>query len=213
MKKLKRIISTMLALVLTVTILPQTNVVNVNAAEITATASLPTLGYTNTPTKIGGKEQDEKWLQTNLKIGSKQTRVFCLDLGETCRTGDEYSVNYEGSDSWKTWTTASSDTKHKLYSYIAAWYCGTPSDKRWVYAQALIWSVREGYTSKSQLKAVIQQLIDDPVKFGDKSYKTSDTAEEMYNKIFNGNSYSVDYRVWKNENNNRQDLIEFKKMF
>jgi hypothetical protein len=212
-KKLKRIISTMLALVLTVTILPQTSVVDVNAAEIKATASLPVLGYTKTPTQIGGKEQDEKWLQTNLKIGesSKNTRVFCLDLGETCRTGDEYSVNYNGTSSWNTWTTASTNTKHKLYTYIAHWYCNKVSNKRWIYAQALIWSVREGYTSKDQLKAVIKQLIDDPVVSGSTNYGADATTEALYNQIFDGDAYSVDYRVWKNENNNRQDLIEFKK--
>ena len=40
------------------------------------------------------------------------------------------------------------------------------SNKAWVYAQCLIWSVEEGYTSESNLKSVINQVkrIQDIIK-------------------------------------------------
>lgn len=75
MSKLRRFISGLLAFVLLITVMPQSNVTKVNAAQIKAVASLPTLGYTKTPTKIGSKEHDVKWFQNIINIISDLKRA------------------------------------------------------------------------------------------------------------------------------------------
>jgi hypothetical protein len=210
MKGLKRLISMILVLVMIVTIMPQSQIVTVNAKTVTSTASLPILGYTNNPISIGAKEQDEKWLQTKLDGNA----VFCLDLGKTCRTGDKFSYNYDSdSNAWVTYTSESSNAKRALYAKIGYWYSNNKSKTRWIYAQALFWSVAEGYTSESQLKAVITRLNNDPVtSSGGTVYKSSSTASALYKAIFEADGVqSIEVREWTNEANNRQKLLEINK--
>lgn len=201
----------MLAVVMLITMLPQTQLVNVNAAALTATASVPYLGHTTNPIKIGTKQQDEKWVQTVLKEGNKTHYVFCLDLGKTCRTGDTFSYNYTtGTDAWETYSSESTNETRALYAKIGHWYYnnGNFTKKRWIYAQALIWAVTEGETSKTELTNVIKALNDDPVIYGSTSYKSTKTAANLYSEIFDVNNVSIKVRTWVNENNNRQKLFE-----
>lgn len=191
--------------------LPQTQLVNVKASTITATASVPFLGHTTNPIKIGTKEQSEKWVQTVLKVENKKTYVFCLDLGKTCRTGDTFSYNYTtGTDAWETYSSESSNEARALYAKIGHWYYnnGNYTKKRWIYAQALIWAVSEGETSKTELTNVIKALNDDPVTYENTSYKSTKTAANLYSEIFDKENVSIRVRTWVNENNNRQKLFE-----
>ena len=63
------------------------------------------------------------------------------------------------------------------------------SNKAWVYAQCLIWSVEEGYTSESNLKSVINQVKKNT------GYYKDDT---LYSDIFEvGKKVECDIYIWK----------------
>ena len=167
MNKIKRIVAMMLAIVMSITVLPQSTK-KVQAA--TGKASLVNIGRLGT-VNIGEKSESGTWLKT--MVNGKP--VFCQDLGKACHTGDVYvSSNDE----------ISSDNSNKKISVEAKtgyWYAYVKkkANKAWVYAQCLIWSAEEGRTSESQLKDVIKQVRNNTGYYNDK------TVNEIYNQIFN----------------------------
>lgn len=143
-------------------------------------ASLESLGKLGT-VNIGSKSESGTWLQT--QVDSKP--VFCMDLGKACHTGYTYK-----SES-KTISSDDSSTKNKLEAKIGYWYDQVKkgSNKAWVYAQCLIWSVEEGYTSESNLKSVINQVKKNT------GYYKDDT---LYSDIFEvGKKVECDIYIWK----------------
>ena len=143
-------------------------------------ASLESLGKLGT-VNIGSKSESGTWLQT--QVDSKP--VFCMDLGKACHTGYTYK-----SES-KTISSDDSSTKNKLEAKIGYWYDQVKkgSNKAWVYAQCLIWSVEEGCTSESNLKSVINQ-----VKKNTGYYKD----DSLYSDIFEvGKKVECDIYIWK----------------
>lgn len=174
--KMKKMIAGLLA-----TVMITTNVcpmVSVSAAS--GVASLESLGKLGT-VNIGSKSESGTWLQT--QVDSKP--VFCMDLGKACHTGYTYK-----SES-KTISSDDSSTKNKLEAKIGYWYDQVKkgSNKAWVYAQCLIWSVEEGYTSESNLKSVINQVKKNT------GYYKDDT---LYSDIFEiGKKVECDIYIWK----------------
>ena len=143
-------------------------------------ASLESLGKLGT-VNIGSKSESGTWLQT--QVDSKP--VFCMDLGKACHTGYTYK-----SES-KTISSDDANTKNKLEAKIGYWYAQVKkgSNKAWVYAQCLIWSVEEGHTSESNLKSVINQ-----VKKNTGYYKD----DSLYSDIFEvGKKVECDIYIWK----------------
>lgn len=94
--KLKRILSAVLALLMFLTVIPQSQV-SVMAAQ--GTASLSNLGKLGT-VNIGSKSESGTWLKT--KVNGKA--AFCRDLGKSCHTGYVYESSEE---------RLSSDSKNK----------------------------------------------------------------------------------------------------
>lgn len=163
-KTMRKIIAVVLCAAILIGILPQTNVM-----AATKSATLSNLGNLGT-VSIGDKTESGIWYQT--QIAEKPT--FCLDLGKACHSGDVY---VSSTDSY---SSDSSNTKKALEAKIGYWYYTTKkqSIKAWVYAQCLIWSVEEGYTSKSELTDVIKQVRSNT------GYYNSKTAAELYKQIF-----------------------------
>ena len=175
-KKIKKMVAGLLAAVMiTTNVCPM---VSVSAAS--GVASLESLGKLGT-VNIGSKSESGTWLQT--QVDSKP--VFCMDLGKACHTGYTYK-----SES-KTISSDDTNTKNKLEAKIGYWYDQVKkgSNKAWVYAQCLIWSVEEGYTSESNLKSVINQ-----VKKNTGYYKD----DMLYSDIFEvGKKVECDIYIWK----------------
>ena len=174
--KMKKMVAGLLAAVMiTTNFCPM---VSVSAAS--GVASLESLGKLGT-VNIGSKSESGTWLQT--QVDSKP--VFCMDLGKACHTGYAYK-----SES-KTISSDDASTKNKLEAKIGYWYDQVKkgSNKAWVYAQCLIWSVEEGYTSESNLKSVINQ-----VKKNTGYYKD----DSLYSDIFEvGKKVECDIYIWK----------------
>ena len=174
--KMKKMVAGLLA-----TIMITTNVCPmfpVRAAS--GVASLESLGKLGT-VNIGSKSESGTWLQT--QVDSKP--VFCMDLGKACHTGYTYK-----SES-KTISSDDANTKNKLEAKIGYWYDQVKkgSNKAWVYAQCLIWSIEEGYTSESNLKSVINQVKKNT------GYYKDDT---LYSDIFEvGKKVECDIYIWK----------------
>lgn len=165
--KVKRVIATMLMLALIIGLVPVNNVVLTKAA--TSSASLSYLGSLGT-VEIGDKSESGNWYQ--IKVGGNA--AFCLDLGLACHSGDTYESETD------TYSSDSSNKKKSLEAYVGYWYDQTKNQSRkaWVYAQCLMWSIEEGYTSKSELTDVIKQVRSNT------GYYDSKTAAELYDEIF-----------------------------
>ena len=191
--KMKKMVAGLLA-----TIMITTNICPmfpVRAAS--GVASLESLGKLGT-VNIGSKSESGTWLQT--QVDSKP--VFCMDLGKACHTGYTYK-----SES-KIISSDDSSTKNKLEAKIGYWYDQVKkgSNKAWVYAQCLIWSVEEGYTSESNLKSVINQ-----VKKNTGYYKD----DSLYSDIFEvGKKVECDIYIWKysgtTDDSEVQNLLQIK---
>ena len=170
--KMKKMIAGLLA-----TVMITTNVCPMVLVSATSgVASLESLGKLGT-VNIGSKSESGTWLQT--QVDSKP--VFCMDLGKACHTGYTYKSESK---------TISSDDS-KLEAKIGYWYDQVKkgSNKAWVYAQCLIWSVEEGYTSESNLKSVINQVKKNT------GYYKDDT---LYSDIFEvGKKVECDIYIWK----------------
>ena len=180
-----------LAVIMTITALPQLPL-TVQAA--TGYASLSNLGNLGT-VNIGSKTESGTWYKTH--VNSKAT--FCMDLGKACHSGDVYVSETD---------EISSDSKNKkdsLEAKIGYWYSITKkkANKAWVYAQCLIWSVEENCTSESELKDVIKQVRNNT------GYYDSQTVNEIYKEIFDvSGTVTCSVTKWTSSANSRQVLME-----
>lgn len=191
MNKLKKLLAMMLAVIMSITVLPQ-SATNVHAA--TGSASLSNLGQLGT-VNIGSKSESGTWLKT--MVNGKP--VFCLDLGKACHTGDVY-VSSSGEIS-----SDSSSAKTAVEAKAGYWfaYKMKKSNKAWVYAQCLIWSAEEGRTSESQLKDVIKQVRNNTGYYSDKS------VDEIYEEIFEvDHVVTCEITKWTSSAYARQVLLE-----
>ena len=142
-------------------------------AKKTLAATLPVkldmLG-THGTTKIGSKTKSGDWY----KMTVESNDAFCMNLGYTCHTGDQYSVNSSG-----TYSTADGGKK-ALKAYIGYWYDQTMkgSNKAFIIAQALLWGIQEDKTSESELKAIITNIKKAS------GYYSSKTTNQLYSEIF-----------------------------
>lgn len=172
----------------------------VEAAEVQAASSsvsLSNLGKLGT-LKVGAKTKEGNWWQ--MHIGGED--AFCMTLGYTCHTGD----SYQSSDA--VYKSTDSGIKGKE-AYIGYWYdqVRKRSNSAYIMAQALFWGLREGETSKSQLKAVIERVKKNTGKFSGK------TSEQLYEDIFDrSKTVSVSVLEWEYSGfgSKRQKLLTVK---
>lgn len=171
-------------------------------AEKTLAATTPVkldnLGSHGT-TKIGSKTKSGDWY----KMTVESKTAFCMNLGYTCHTGDQYSVNSSG-----TYSTADGGKK-ALKAYIGYWYDETmkESNKAYVIAQALLWGIQEGKTSESELKTIITNIKKAS------GYYSSKTTEQLYNAIFGkSGTLTAKFTEWKygGSSSHRQVLLYLK---
>ena len=171
-------------------------------AEKTLAATTPVkldnLGSHGT-TMIGGKTKSGDWYK--MTVDGK--KAFCMNLGYTCHTGDQYSANSSG-----TYSTADGGKK-ALKAYIGYWYDETmkESNKAYIIAQSLLWGIQEGKTSESELKTIITN-----VKKAS-GYYSSKTTEQLYSAIFEkSGTLTAKFTEWKygGSSSHRQVLLSLK---
>ena len=171
-------------------------------AKKTLAATLPVkldnLG-THGTIKIGSKSKSGDWYK--MTVDGK--KAFCMNLGYTCHTGDQYSVNSSG-----TYSTADGGKK-ALKAYIGYWYDLTmkKSNKAYIIAQALLWGIQEDKTSESELKTIITNIKKAS------GYYSSKTTEQIYNAIFKKTgTLTVKFKEYKygGSSSHRQVLLHLK---
>ncbi|MBR1865739.1 MAG: hypothetical protein IJ801_04460 [Lachnospiraceae bacterium] len=186
-KKVYRLLSFVLAMAMLMGLFPA-GVITVNAAD-TASVTLTSLGQQGT-VKFGSKTKSGTWWQMNLN-GKK---AFCLDLGYTCHNGNTYAVVES-----KKWDQDTNGEKSKYYARIVRWYVVDKkrSKKGFVMSQALIWSVANGRTSKSELKDVIKQVQNNI------SISPSKSVDDLYKDIFEPDGdWTAEVTYWEKTGNN-----------
>ena len=189
-KRVKRIIAGALAMITLMTAIPITYVNAASDGE-KRTASIESLGKLGT-VNIGNKSESGTWVKT--KVGDND--VFCLDLGKACHTGYIYVASN---------ATISSDSKNKsdaLKAKIGYWYHSKKksSNKAWVYAQCLIWSVEEGKSGESDLRNVIKQVKNNT------GYYANDN---IYSDIFDiSATVTCNIVKWKYSNKTDEDEVQ-----
>lgn len=146
--------------------------------------------------KVGKKTKSGNWYK--IYVGGQD--VFCLNVGYTCHRGDVYN------DSSATYSSNQSG-KNGLRAYIGYWFDQTKkrSNKAYIFAQALLWSVEEGGTSESELKDVIQTMKSNT------GYYSSSSADDLYKQIFKqSGTLTVKVKIWKytGSGSHRQELME-----
>lgn len=192
-KLLNRLLSALLAVIMTIGLIPMGSV---TVKAETKNATLSNLGALGT-VKIGSKAESGTWYQTEVA----GTPVFCLDLGKACHAGDVYV----SSDA--TYSSNSSNAKKANEAKIGYWYSVTKNEstKSWVYAQALMWACEEGETSEKKLTDVISQVRKNT------GYYDSKSAAELYAEIFKiSATVSCKIKMWKygGSGSYRQVLLE-----
>ncbi len=160
-----------------------------------SSATLQNMGEVGTLT-VGTKTKKGNWW----KISVGEQDVFCLTLGYTCHRGDVYN-------SENTSYSSDSSGKDKLRAYIGYWYDKTKkrSNKAYVFSQALLWSVEEGDTSETKLKAVIETMKSNT------GYYSSTSVDSLYDEIFKqSGTFTVSVKIWKysGSGSHRQELME-----
>lgn len=158
----------------------------VKAAE-TATVTVNSLGNKGTVT-YGSKKKTGTWFKMNVS----GRRAFCINLGKACHNGN----SYEKEESY-SWNQSTGGEKHGFYAKIIRWYVVDKkrTNKAFVMAQALIWSIAEERNSKSQLKDVISQVQKNT------GYYTSRTAAQLYEDIFEpSGNWTAEATIWKKAN-------------
>lgn len=193
-KKVRRIISAVLAVVMLCGIIPAN--ATVSKAATTANVSLSSLGRKGT-VSFGSKSKSGTWWK--MRLGSKE--AFCLSLGHTCHSGNTYAAE----NSYK-WDQDTGGEKHGYYAKIIRWYVlnGKRTQKSFVMSQALIWSVSEGRNSEAQLKDVIKQVKNNTGTYSSK------TVNELYNNIFEpSGNWEATATIWQKTGNSKgyQKLI------
>lgn len=190
LNKVKRIIAGIMAVI---TMLTTTPMMSVDAASDGAKekATLESLGTLGT-VYIGNKSESGTWLKT--QINGRD--VFCLDLGKACHTG----YTYVASNS--TISSDDSNKKNAMKAKIGYWYDKVKkgSNKAWVYAQCLIWSIEEGHYSEDDLKDVIKQVKSNTGYYSDDS---------IYSDIFNiSGTVSCNIIKWKYSGSTDSDEVQ-----
>lgn len=160
-----------------------------------ATANVTYLGKLG-ELSAGTKKKSGKWWK--LKVNGKP--AFCMNMGYTCHSGDVY-VSSNTSFSSK-------DTgKKKRKAYVGYWFDHTKkgTNKAYVFAQALFWSIEEGAYSSQDLLTVLETMKANTGYFSDQSAKT------LYQEIFGvSGEVNIAATVWKyaGSGNHRQELLE-----
>ncbi|MBR1742187.1 MAG: hypothetical protein IJ733_10045, partial [Lachnospiraceae bacterium] len=184
--KITRIISFVLTVALLCGVVPA----NYKVASAASSVSLTSLGRKGT-VNFGSKSKSGTWWQMHLN-GKK---AFCIDLGYTCHSGNSYAA-----EETHHWDQDTGGEKHGYYAKIIRWYVIDKhrSNKGFVLAQALIWSVAEGRNSEAQLKDVIKQ-VQDNIKIS-----PSKSVSDLYKAIFqpDGN-WTADLTFWKKTGNSK----------
>ena len=189
-KKLKRIVAGMLAAITLVTAMPIT-AVNAASDGDKQKATIESLGKLGT-VKIGSKSESGTWVKTQVN----NRDVFCLDLGKACHTGYTYVATNSSISS------DSSNKKNALKAMVGYWYdkVKDSSNKAWVYAQCLIWSIEEGHYSEEDLKDVIKQVKNNT------GYYANDT---IYSDIFNiSGTVTCNITIWKYSGTTDDDEVQ-----
>ena len=192
-KLLNRLLSALLAVIMTIGLIPMGSV---TVKAETKNATLSNLGALGT-VKIGSKSESGTWYQTEVA----GTPVFCLDLGKACHAGDVYV----SSDA--TYSSDSKNEKKALEAKIGYWYSVTKNEstKSCIYAQSLMWACEEGETSEKKLTDVISQVRKNT------GYYDSKSAAELYAEIFKiSATVSCKIKMWKygGSGSYRQVLLE-----
>lgn len=190
-EKIKRILAMMLTCVMMITFATSNMTIAAVSNGDTGKASLENLGKLGT-VNIGEKSESGTWLKTQVD----DMDVFCLDLGKACHTGYVYQAKIS------TISSDSKSTKAALKAKIGYWYSVKKkfSNKAWVYAQCLIWSVEEGCTTEDELKDVIRQVKDNT------GYYSNDS---IYSDIFNVDSIvSCEIITWEYSGKTDEDEVQ-----
>ena len=190
-KNIRRILSFVLAVLMLCGIMP-TNV-SVASAANTASVRVNSMGKKGT-VSIGSKTKSGTWWQMNLN-GKK---AFCMNLGNTCHSGNSYAA-----EETHHWDENTGGEKSGYYAKIIRWYVldKKRSNKAFIMSQALIWSVAEGRNSESQLKDVIKQVKE--------NLKLSTSVNDFYKDIFEPNGeWTASVTIWqKTGNSNRYQRL------
>ncbi len=184
----KRVMSYVLAFLMLLGLVPSN--VMVASAATTAQVSLTSLGRRGT-VSFGDKSKSGTWWQMHLN----GKRAFCINLGNTCHTGNTYAAEETHS-----WDQDTGGEKNGYYAKIIRWYVVDKkrSNKAFIMSQALIWSIAEGRNSETQLKDVIKQVKEHT------NVSPQKTAAELYKQIFepDGN-WTADATIWQKTGNSK----------
>lgn len=191
-KKIRRIMTFVLAFALLCGIIPVNATV---ASAASASVSLSSLGRKGT-VSIGSKTKSGTWWQ--MKLNGK--KAFCINLGHTCHSGNTYAA-----EETHHWDQNTGGEKNGYYAKIVRWYVvdRNRSGKAFVMSQALIWSIAEGRNSEAQLKDVIKQVK------GNINISPSKSVNDLYKDIFEpSGAWTADITFWqKTGNSNRYQKL------
>jgi hypothetical protein len=191
-KKIRRIMTFVLAFALLCGIIPVNATV---ASAASASVSLSSLGRKGT-VSIGSKTKSGTWWQ--MKLNGK--KAFCINLGHTCHSGNTYSA-----EETHHWDQNTGGEKNGYYAKIVRWYVvdRNRSGKAFVMSQALIWSIAEGRNSEAQLKDVMKQVK------GNINISPSKSVNDLYQDIFEpSGAWTADITFWqKTGNSNRYQKL------
>ncbi len=187
-KKIKRIMTFVLAFALLCGMIPVNATV---ASAATSAVSLSSLGRKGT-VSIGSKTKSGTWWQ--MKLNGK--KAFCINLGHTCHSGNTYSAEETHHFHQNT-----GGEKNGYYAKIVRWYVvdRNRSGKAFVMSQALIWSIAEGHNSEAQLKDVIKQVK------GNINISPSKSVNDLYKDIFEpSGAWTADITFWQKTGNSKR---------
>ena len=187
-KKIKRIMTFVLAFALLCGMIPVNATV---ASAATSAVSLSSLGRKGT-VSIGSKTKSGTWWQ--MKLNGK--KAFCINLGHTCHSGNTYSAEETHHFDQNT-----GGEKNGYYAKIVRWYVvdRNRSGKAFVMSQALIWSIAEGRNSEAQLKDVIKQVK------GNINISPSKSVNDLYKDIFEpSGAWTADITFWQKTGNSKR---------
>ena len=187
-KKMARALSFVLAVAMLCGILP-TNV-SVASAATTATVRVNSMGRKGT-VSFGSKSKSGTWWKMTLN----GKNAFCMNLGNTCHSGNTYAA-----EETHHWDQDTGGEKHGYMAKIIRWYVldKKRSHKAFIMSQALLWSVAEGRNSESQLKDVIKQVRDNIKLSPDKP------IVDFYQDIFEpSGNWTADVTIWQKTGNSK----------
>lgn len=187
-KRITRALSFVLAVAMLCGILPTS--VSVASAATTATVRVNSMGRKGS-VSFGAKSKSGTWWKMTLN----GKNAFCMNLGNTCHSGNAYAA-----EETHHWDESTGGEKHGYMAKIIRWYVLVKkrSNKAFVMSQALLWSVSEGRNSENQLKDVIRQTKENIKLSPDKS------VNELYQDIFNpSGNWTVEATIWQKTGNSK----------